>query len=220
MDSAALVAFGLSSLTTIFFVVDPPGVVPLFITMTKDDPLDHRRRTARKAALTAFCILGTFAAGGGILFQHLGISLGAFKVAGGILLFLLAVDLLRAEPTRQRTTPEETREGVEMQDVSVFPLGTPMLAGPGAIATVMVVVARAENPVQRGLVFASIGLTCFTAWVLLLSADRIQRALGKTGMNVLHRMMGLILAATAMQFVIDGIRDTIPILGTLPPITP
>ena len=217
---AALVAFGLSSLTTIFFVVDPPGVVPLFITMTKDDPVEHRRRTARRAALTAACTLATFAGGGGILFEHLGISLGAFKVAGGILLFLLAVDLLRAEPTRQRTTPEETSEGVEMQDVSVFPLGTPMLEGPGAIATVMVLVARAESPLQRGLVFASIAFTCSVAWVLLLSADRIQRTLGKTGMNVLHRIMGLILAATAMQFVIDGIRDTLPILGTLPPASP
>lgn len=216
MDST-LIAFGLSSLTTIFFVVDPPGVVPLFITMTKGDTKAHRSRTARRACLTAACTLATFAAGGQFLFAHLGISLGAFKVAGGILLFLLAVDLLRAEPTRQRTTPEETREGVEMQDVSVFPLGTPMLAGPGAIATVMVLVARAETRPQRGVVFASIAFTCFIAWVLLLSANRIERTLGKTGMNVLHRIMGLILAATAMQFVIDGIRDTIPILGTLPP---
>lgn len=219
MDST-LLAFGLSSLTTIFFVVDPPGVVPLFITMTKDDPAAHRRRTATRACITAASTLAIFAAGGGILFEHLGISLGAFKVAGGILLFLLAVDLLRAEPTRQRTTPEETSEGIEMQDVSVFPLGTPMLAGPGAIATVMVLVARAETQVQRGLVFGSIVFTCFVAWLLLLSADRIQRTLGKTGMNVLHRIMGLILAATAMQFVIDGVRDTIPILGALPPIAP
>ena len=92
-----------------------------------------------------------------------------------------------------------------------------MLAGPGAIATVMVLVARAETQLQRGMVFGSIVCTCFVAWVLLLSADRIQRTLGKTGMTVLHRIMGLILAATAMQFVIDGIRDTIPILGSLPP---
>lgn len=219
MDSA-LLAFGLSSLTTIFFVVDPPGVVPLFLTMTKSDSADHRNRTARRACITAAVALATFAAAGGVLFEHLGISLGAFKVAGGILLFLLAVDLLRAEPTRQRTTPEETREGAEMQDVSVFPLGIPMLAGPGAIATVMVLIARAETKAQKGLVFASIAFTLGVAWVLLLSANRIERALGKTGLNVLHRVMGLILAATAMQFVIDGIRDTIPILGTLPPAGP
>jgi len=219
MDSA-LLAFGLSSLTTIFFVVDPPGVVPLFLTMTKSDSADHRNRTARRACITAAVALATFAAAGGVLFEHLGISLGAFKVAGGILLFLLAVDLLRAEPTRQRTTPEETREGAEMQDVSVFPLGIPMLAGPGAIATVMVLIARAETKAQKGLVFASIAVTLGVAWVLLLSANRIERALGKTGLNVLHRVMGLILAATAMQFVIDGIRDTIPILGTLPPAGP
>lgn len=216
MDSA-LLAFGLSSLTTIFFVVDPPGVLPLFLTMTKGDTPEHRRRTARRACITAGTALALFAAAGGVFFQHLGISLGAFKVAGGILLFLLAVDLLRATPSRQRTTPEETLEGAEMQDVSVFPLGIPMLAGPGAIATVMVLMARADTVLQRGLVFLSIAFTLGIAWILLLGANRIERTLGRTGINVLHRIMGLILAATAMQFVIDGIRDTIPILGTLPP---
>lgn len=214
---ATLLGFALSCLTTIFFVVDPPGVVPLFITMTKDDPPEHRRRTARNACITAAAALAAFAAGGQFFFAHLGISLGAFKVAGGILLFLLAVDLLRAEPTRQRTTPEETREGVEKSDVSVFPLGIPMLAGPGAIATAMVLNARADTNVKRAIVFGAIFFTLGVAWILLLSANRIERALGKTGMNVLHRVMGLILAATAMQFVIDGIRDTLPILGTIPP---
>ena len=213
-----LLAFALSSLTTIFFVVDPPGVVPLFLTMTKGDTAEHRARTALRATLTALCALSVFAGAGHLLFEHLGISLGAFKVAGGILLFLLAIDLLRAETTRQRTTPEETLEGVDKEDVSVFPLGIPMLAGPGAIATVMVLIARAETVVQSAIVFGAIALTIAVAYVLLLGANRIERALGRTGMNVLHRVMGLILAATAMQFIIDGIKDTIPVLSlTVPP---
>lgn len=215
---ASLLPFALSAMTTVFFVVDPPGVVPLFVTMTKDDAPAHRRRTALRACVTAASVLALFAAAGGVLFTHLGISLGAFKVAGGLLLFLLAVDMVRAEPTRQRTTPEETREGVEMQDVSVFPLGIPIMAGPGAIATVMVLIARADTLSKRAIVFAAIAFTCLVAWLLLSGADRIQRTLGKTGMNVLHRIMGLILAATAMQFVIDGIRDTMPILGVTPPV--
>ena len=216
MADGSLLAFALTSLTTIFFVVDPPGVVPLFLTMTGDDTPQHRRRMATRACVTAACALAVFAAAGGVLFSLLGISLGAFKVAGGILLFLFAVDLLKAQPSRQRMTPEETREGVEKQDVSVFPLGIPMLAGPGAIATVMVLRARSETALQTGFVFAAIAVTMLAAWILLLFAARFERALGRTGMSVLHRIMGIVLAATAMQFVIDGVRDTLPILGTIP----
>ncbi len=211
--AGSTLAFALSAVTTVFFVVDPPGVVPLFVTMTAGDPPARRRAMATRACAVAAGVLSAFAAGGGALFAHLGISLGAFKLAGGLLLFLLAVDLLRAETTRQRTTPEETKEGVDKPDVSVFPLGIPMLAGPGAIATVMVLVARASGAVERGIVFAAIAVTAGAAWILLLFADRFAKALGRTGMNVLHRLMGVILAATAMQFVIDGIRDTLPALG-------
>lgn len=203
---AELGAFALSTFTTLFFVVDPPGVVPLFLSITAKETPAERRKTALRAAIAAFCTLSTFAFLGGLLFKTLGISLGAFRIAGGILLFLLAVDMLQAQPSRTRTSPEEEAEGVDKPDVSIFPLAIPMLAGPGASSTVMVLVSRAESWIERLCVAVLIGITAVLSYWILRSASVIERRLGHTGMNVLKRVMGLILAATAVQFVIEGLR--------------
>ncbi|MCC6749332.1 MAG: MarC family protein [Deltaproteobacteria bacterium] len=203
-------AFALSTLTTLFFVVDPPAAVPLFLSMTANDPPEHKRRTAARAAVGAFVVLSCFAALGHALFRTLGISLGAFRIAGGLLLFLLAVDMLRAERSRQRTSPEEEAEGVDRPDVSIFPLAIPILAGPGATSTVMVVVSRAAKPWQYGIVFGSIALTALATYVIFRGGMRVERYLGRTGLNVLQRVMGLILAATAVQFVVEGIATVAP----------
>jgi multiple antibiotic resistance protein len=178
--------------------------------MTASDSEAHKRRTAFRAALAAGIVLAAFAAMGGVLFHVLGISLGAFRIAGGILLFLLAIDMLRAERSRQRSSPEEEAEGVERPDVSIFPLAIPMLAGPGATSTVMVLVSRAERAWQYGVVFGGIMLTVGAAYALLRGALRVERRLGRTGMNVLQRVMGLILAATAVQFVVEGMATVLP----------
>src|SRR5271154_4718607 len=138
-------SFALSTLTTLLLVVDAPAAVPIFLSITASDSSAHKRSTARRAAVAAGIVLAAFAACGGIIFRVLGISLGAFRIAGGVLLFLLAVDMLRAQPSRQRTSPEEEAEGVDSPDVSIFPLAIPMLAGPGATSTVMVLVSRAER---------------------------------------------------------------------------
>ena len=148
------------------------------------------------------------AALGDALFAFLGISLGAFRIAGGILLFLLAVDMLLAKPSRQRTTPEETEEGTHKPDVSVFPLGIPMLAGPGSITVVMMSRATATTLLEHVMVFVGIAAVAVICWLVLRAAGRIERRLGQTGMNVLHRVFGLLLAAIAAQFVVDGIRDS------------
>lgn len=204
--SPELGAFALSTFTTLMFVVDPAGVVPLFLGVTANESPLERRRTAFRASVAAFCVLSTFAVLGGLLFQALGISLGAFRIAGGILLFLLAIDMLRAQRSRTRTSPEEEAEGADKPDVSVFPLAIPMLAGPGASSTVMVLVSRAETWPERVCLALSIALTAALSYWVLRSANMIERRLGHTGMNVLERIMGLILAATAVQFVIDGVR--------------
>lgn len=201
--------FALSTFTTLMFVVDPAGVVPLFLSVTPSQTLEERRHTARRASIAAFCILSTFAVLGGALFRVLGISMGAFRIAGGVLLFLLAIDMLRAQRSRTRTSPEEEAEGVDKPDVSVFPLAIPMLAGPGASSTVMVLVSRAETWPQRACVAVTILLTAFVSYWVLSSANLIERQLGQTGMNVLERIMGLILAATAVQFVIDGVKTAL-----------
>jgi len=158
-------------------------------------------------------VLTSFAAIGGLIFRVLGISLGAFRIAGGVLLFLLAIDMLRAQRSRQRTSPEEEAEGVDRPDVSIFPLAIPMLAGPGAISTVMVLVSRAERGWQYIVVFGAIVLTALVSYGLLRGAVRVERRLGRTGMNVLQRVMGLILAATAVQFVVEGVSNVLPTIA-------
>ena len=118
--------------------------------------------------------------------------------------------MLRAERSRQRTSPEEEAEGVDRPDVSIFPLAIPMLAGPGATSTVMVLVSRAERAWQYAVVFGAIALTAFVSYLLLRGALRVERRLGRTGMNVIQRVMGLILAATAVQFVVEGVSNVLP----------
>jgi multiple antibiotic resistance protein len=205
-----ILSFTLSTVTTLLLVVDAPAAVPLYLSMTDGDSGEHMRRTAFRAALAAGIVLAAFGAMGGLIFRILGISLGAFRIAGGVLLFLLAIDMLRAKPSRQRTSPEEEAEGVESPDVSIFPLAIPMLAGPGATSTVMVLVSRAERVWQYAVVFAAIVLTQLTSYWVLRGATRVERRLGRTGMNVLQRVMGLILAATAVQFVVDGFSTVLP----------
>jgi len=202
--------FTLSTATTIFFVVDPIATVPLFLSMTAGDSPASRARTALRAAVASFAILALFGAAGGAIFQLLHISIGAFRIAGGILLFLLAVDMLRAQRSRQRTSPEEEAEGVEKTDISIFPLAIPMLAGPGATSTVMVLVSRATQAWQYLVVLASLVVTAALTYATLRGASSLVRFLGQTGIGVIQRVMGLILAATAMQFIVDGVRDILP----------
>jgi multiple antibiotic resistance protein len=133
----------------------------------------------------------------------------ALRIAGGILLFLLAIDMLGARHSRQRTTPEEAQAGIEKPDVSLFPLGIPMLAGPGAFAAVMVLMSRADTLVHELVVFAAIAVNGLIALLVLSGAGWAQRRLGKTGISVLGRVMGLLLAAIAVQFVLDGMRDAL-----------
>jgi multiple antibiotic resistance protein len=205
-----VVAFALATLTTLLLVVDAPAAVPLFLSMTAADSSAHKRNTALRAAVATGAVLAAFAALGSALFRVLGISLGAFRVAGGILLFLLSVDMLRAERSRQRTTPEEEAEGVDRPDVSIFPLAIPMLAGPGATSTVMVLVSRAERTWQYAVVFGAIAVTALATYWLLVGAVTVERRLGRTGMNVIQRVMGLVLAATAVQFVVEGLSNVLP----------
>ena len=208
-----ILSFSFSTVTTLLLVVDALAAVPLFLSMTEADPAEHQQCTAFRAALAAGIVLTSFAAIGGLIFRVLEISLGAFRIAGGVLLFLLAIDMLRAQRSRQRTSPEEEAEGVDRPDVSIFPLAIPMLAGPGAISTVMVLVSRAERGWQYIVVFGAIVLTALVSYGLLRGAVRVERRLGRTGMNVLQRVMGLILAATAVQFVVEGVSNVLPTIA-------
>ena len=203
-----LFTFGLVSFSAIFFVVDPLAVLPVFLAITARETPAQKRATALRASVTLFITLSVFAAAGGLIFRMFGISLGAFKIAGGVLLFLLAIDMMQARPSRTKTSPEEEAEGIEKEDVAIIPLGIPLLSGPGAIATVMVLMARYGAGLQAAVpVISAILITMVVTYLCLASAQRVKRVLRDTGIAVLERIFGLILAAIAVQFVFDGGRE-------------
>ena len=202
--------FSLLSFSAIFFVVDPMGVIPVFIAITRNDSPEKRRDMARRATVAAFFILSTFALAGTLIFRVFGVTLGAFKVAGGVLLLLTSIEMLKAQPQRTRTSPEEQQEGAEKEDVAIFPLAIPLLAGPGSIATVTALMGRAGRILFAVPVILSIAITCAASYAMLIAADRIQGFFGVTGLSVTNRVIGLIIGAIAVQFMFDGLRDTFP----------
>jgi multiple antibiotic resistance protein len=200
--------FALVALSAVFFVIDPIANVPIFLTITASDAPAQRRRTARRAALATWVLLSIFALAGGLIFQAFGISLGAFKIAGGLMLLLMAIDMMRAQPPRTRTSDEEQGEAIARDDIAIFPLAIPMLAGPGAIATVMVLMSRAAwHPVRTASVFVAVTITCLVAWLLMRSAASAERFLPKNLLRAFERIMGLLLAAVAIEFIAGGVRD-------------
>ena len=194
--------------TSILFIVDPLIVIPSFLAMTQRDPIEMKRTHARRGAWTVAITLSLFAAAGGIIFTLFGITIGAFKIAGGVLLGFNALDMVQARRSQQRETPAETAEGIEKSDIGIMPLGVPMLAGPGAISTVMVHSAGATTPIATAALYVSIALTAWLSYLTLASATRVEHRLGQTGMRILTRLMGLVLCAIAVQFIVDGIRLT------------
>lgn len=206
--------FAVVAFSAVFFIVDPLIAVPFFLSITAGDSREKRQRTAATASLWAAGMLVLFAVAGGFIFRAFGISLGAFKVAGGLILFLTAIDQMRAEPARTRSTKEEEQESAAREDVAIVPMAIPMLAGPGAIATVMVLMSRAAwQPVRTAAVFGSILVTCTVAWLLMRWATLAERFLRQTTLRVLERVMGLLLAAIAVEFVAGGIRDLFPLIN-------
>ena len=205
--------FAVVALSAIFFVIDPLANVPIFLTITSGDSAEQRRRTAARASFFAWVTLTTFAVAGGVIFKALGISMGAFKIAGGIMLLLMAIDMMRAQPSATRTTAaeqDESQANAQVEQIAIVPLAIPMLAGPGAIATVMVLMSRAAwEPLPTSAVFVSVTVTCVAAWLLMRYAARAERFLPKTLLHAFERVMGLLLAAVAVEFIAGGVKDLI-----------
>ena len=192
--------------TSILFIVDPFAVIPTFLAMTARDTPAQRRVLAGRGAWTCAITLTAFALGGSMIFKIFGITIGAFKIAGGVLIGLNALDMVQARRSQQRETPVEKAEGIQKEDIGIMPLGVPMLAGPGAISTVMVLALGAKSPAATVAVYVSIVLTSLITFLVLSAASVVERRLGQTGMRILTRLMGLVLCAIAVQFIIDGIK--------------
>lgn len=199
--------FFLVGLTSIFVLVDPIAAIPTFLIMTADADTEHRQHMARRAAWTCFLVLACFAAAGTLIFKLFGITLPAFKIAGGVILLLIGLDMLRARRSPTKETPTEAEEGSEKDDVGIIPLGVPMLAGPGSISTVMVLMSGAPALWYAVPVVVAIAITALASYWILSGADRVRGYLGETGIRILTRMMGLLLTAIAVQFILNGLGD-------------
>ncbi len=202
-----MLQFALIAFTSIFVLVDPFAAIPTFLVLTAEDSRIRRRRTAIRAAWTCFTVLAVFGIAGSFIFNLLGITLPAFKIAGGIILGLIGLDMVQARRSPTKETAGDTEESLEKEEVGIIPLGIPMLAGPGSISTVMVLVSQASDWRNVALIFGAIGFTSVISYIVLAAAERVRSFLGETGIRILTRMMGLLLTAIAVQFVLNGLKD-------------
>jgi multiple antibiotic resistance protein len=201
--------FAITSFITIFVVVGAPESVAIFLTLTKGMEKQKIRHTALKSCVTALAVLSVFTLFGNNILTFFGITVAAFQVAGGIILFFIGFAMIRIIRARVITTPEEEDESEKKEDISIVPMAVPILAGPASITTVMVLSSRMTGWESKVVVLAGSLLTMIIAFLLLTFADSVQRVFGRTGMNILERVMGLILCVMAAQFVIDGVRQAL-----------
>ena len=198
----ALLAFG-----SLFAIVDPLAVVPAFITMTARDSRPDQIRMARLACAAAAAVLILFVLTGPWIFKLLGVTLPAFQIAGSVLLFMIAIDMLHARRTAARETLEEVEAGVAKDDIAVTPLGVPMLAGPGAISAVLILRAQAQGLAKYLALLGAIGLVCLSGYFILRFAVQGAYRLNPLVMKLTARLMGLLLAAVAVQFALNALRQ-------------
>lgn len=196
-----------SAFVTLFLVIDPPGCAPIYAGLVSGAPQRQARMMAIKATAIAFAILLVFALFGERLLAALHIQLDAFRIAGGIMLFLIALDMVFEKRTaRREQRAEKLRATPEIEDVSVFPMAIPMIAGPGSIATVMLLMSRSEGPDQTMIVLAALLAVMALTLAALLTAGPLMRLVGAQTEAVITRLLGVLLAALAAQYIIDGVR--------------
>lgn len=201
---AAEFSFLINTFVALFVIVDPFAVVPVYLTLTERFGVAERQAIRNKATLIATLLLMMFAATGLGVFKLFGITLPAFQIAGGIL--LLGFGLSQLNRTRVRMTDSEQEENLARDDISIFPLATPLIAGPGAISTVVLYSSKAESAFRVVNLILAIALVMIASHFVLKAAPLIYRVLGKTGLNLLTRLMGIIVSAIAVQFIINGIK--------------
>jgi multiple antibiotic resistance protein len=201
--------FAATAVATAITIIDPVGMIPMTLTVTAGDPPATRNKIVDRAIAVSAAIIVFMGLLGRAVLDYLGITLPAFMIAGGILLFLIAIDMLFARKTRVKHTDEEEREGAEMENPAVFPLAVPMIAGPGTIATVLLLVnvARGDR-LELVVVFAAYAFALFVTWMCMRAASVLQVVIGNTGVHVVTRLLGIILAALAVQFVLNGLINT------------
>jgi multiple antibiotic resistance protein len=208
LQHSAYVRFSVLALSSVFFLVDPFAALPTFLAVTAGSDKARRRRMAWKASLTALVVLSAFALAGQYIFRMFGITLPAFEIAGGVILLLIGLDMLNAKRSETQETGPETEAASAKEDAGIVPLGIPMLAGPGSITSVMVLVGQAQGDWKLlASILAAIAITAFICYVVLGNSDRVASMLGETGIRILVRIMGLLLVALAVQYFVNGMVD-------------
>jgi len=208
LQHSVYVRFSLLALSSIFFLVDPFAALPTFLAVTQGVDKARRKVMARKASLTAWVVLSAFAIAGQYIFKMFGITLPAFELAGGVILLLIGLDMLQAKRSATQEASGETEDAATKDDAGIVPLGIPMLAGPGSITAVMVLVGQVEDhPWRMVAILAAIFITAAICYLVLGNSDKVSNVLGDTGVRILVRIMGLLLVALAMQYFVNGMVD-------------
>lgn len=203
------VKFVATAFATAFTIIDPIGMIPLTLAVTSGELAVHRRAIIDKAVAVASVVIFVMAVVGQTFLDYLGITLPAFSIAGGILLFLIAIDMLFARPTGAKQNAEEEREAAASGQPAVFPLAIPMIAGPGTIATVLVLVSLCHGDrLKLFIVFAAYAAAMFATWLCMRGGTVLLRVFGTTGIHVVTRLFGIMLSALAVQFVLNGLAET------------
>ena len=206
----SLTEYTLLAVSSLFVIIDPLATVPAFLAMTPTDTPEQRIRMARLACCVSAGVLIAFALAGKWIFKFLGITMPAFQIAASIILLLVALDMLRAQRSRVHETSEETAAGVEKTDIAIAPLAIPMLAGPGAISTAILLRNQARGVTQQLALYGSILVVCVASYIILRLSARGAKWLSPIAMNITVRVMGLLLAAVAIQFMLNAIKELKP----------
>lgn len=212
VESISILQLGLIALSSVFFLVDPIATIPVFLHVTANAGPRERSRMARSAALTCFFVLAGFSTIGSVLFRLLGITLPAFQTAGGIILLLVGLDMVQARRSGTKEAPGEAEEAAVKNDAGIVPLGMPMLAGPGAISNVVVLIGQASKWWETLTVYVAIGLTALSCYFILAGAARVRKHMSETSIHILTRIMGMLITALAVQFIATGVKA----LGLIP----
>jgi multiple antibiotic resistance protein len=207
-------SFLIKCVIAIFVILNPFGNVPILLSLTQGQTPEARRRVVMKSSVTALVILLLFALAGQFIFDMFHITIGAFRIAGGIMLFIICRPMLYGEQSGTKITPKEQADAAVKSEVSITPMGTPMMAGPGTIVTVISLMDQASKWNEKSLVLLSIPIAVGLMYLILRLGAPLMMKLGEGGLRVMTRMMGLMLAVIAVQFVINGVHDALPqILG-------
>lgn len=202
-----LLAFGVLSFTSFFTLINPFGTMPIFMTMTTDLTSQQRTHTARKATVVAFITIIIFAFSGQLLFNFFGISVNSFRVVGGVIFFLMGMDMLQARLGRVKVKESEVKNYVD--DISITPLAIPMICGPGALTNAIVMMEDADTIEKKLVLIVSVSVVMLLTFLILFSSSKIIKVLGQTGVNVMMRLMGLIVMVIAVEFFFAGLKPII-----------